>query len=181
MMASHLQIEVDLDRNRVPEVTSETAAVDSKKRRDFSPGQTDQESGELSMYSFFTPSQKKYIVTIAASVGWFSTVSSFIYFPAIPFIAKDLKVSVENINLTVTSYLIASGIFPSITGDVADLFGRRPVFIASLGVYFLANVALALQRSYGALFGLRMLQSAAISGEIYFFRSDWTDHFIFFC
>ncbi|KAI0839442.1 MFS general substrate transporter [Hypoxylon sp. FL0890] len=115
-------------------------------------------------YSLFSTTQKKWIIFIAALAGWFSTASSFIYFPAIPFLAKDTGVSVESINLTVTSYLIASGIFPSITGDAADRYGRRPVFITCLCVYAVVNVGLALQRSFASLFVLRMIQSAAISG-----------------
>ncbi|KAK8042821.1 hypothetical protein PG994_013304 [Apiospora phragmitis] len=115
-------------------------------------------------FSTFSKSQKRWIIPIAALAGWFSTASSFIYFPAIPFLAQDLDVSVQNINLTVTSYLIASGVFPFITGSLADMYGRRLAFIVSLGVYAAVNLGLALQRSFPILFALRMLQSAAISG-----------------
>ncbi|KAJ5646090.1 major facilitator superfamily domain-containing protein [Penicillium lividum] len=115
-------------------------------------------------YSVFRPWQKNCIIGLAAFAGWFSTISSFIYFPAIPYIASDLNVGVEKVNLTVTSYLIMSGIFPSIMGDAADRFGRRPVFLLGLTIYFAANIGLALQSSFGLLFFLRMLQSAGISG-----------------
>ena len=100
--------------------------------------------------------------------GWFSTASSFIYFPAIPFLAHDLNVSIEKINLSVTTYLIASGVFPSLTGSAADRFGRRPIFILTLAVYVAVNIGLALQGSYAALITLRMVQSAAISGSFAF-------------
>lgn len=118
-------------------------------------------------YSLFDPTQKGWILFIAAWAGWFSTASSFIYFPAIPFLAGDMNVSVQDINLTVTSYLIASGIFPTVTGSVADVYGRRYTLIVSLIVYTLVNISLASQRSFAALFMLRMLQSAAISGNIH--------------
>ncbi|KAK4142718.1 major facilitator superfamily domain-containing protein [Dichotomopilus funicola] len=104
------------------------------------------------------------IIGLAAFGRWFSSISSFSYFSAIPFLASDLGVSVQQVNLTVTSYLIMSGIFPSIMGDAADRFGRRPVFLAALIIYFAANIGLALQGSFSALFVLRMLQSAGISG-----------------
>jgi MFS family permease len=115
-------------------------------------------------YSAFSHTQKKYIIGLSAFAGWFSSASSFIYFPAIPAIAQDLDESIERINLTVTSYLIVSGIFPSITGNAADRFGRRPVFLIALTVYLLSNVGLALQSDFGLLFFLRMVQSAGISG-----------------
>ncbi|KAL2020067.1 hypothetical protein VTK56DRAFT_8871 [Thermocarpiscus australiensis] len=119
-------------------------------------------------YSIFTKTQKKWIIFMAASAGWFSTASSFIYFPAIPFLARDLRVDVEKINLTVTSYLVASGIFPTLMGGAADRYGRRPVFIAAIGVYVATNIGLAVQRHFGVLIALRMLQSAAISGTFSF-------------
>lgn len=117
-------------------------------------------------YSVFSNTQKKWIIFIAALAGWFSTASSFIYFPAIPFLGRDTGASTESINLTITSYLIASGIFPSITGDAADRYGRRPVFVVSLCAYALVNVGLAVQKSFACLFVLRMIQSATISGMI---------------
>lgn len=119
---------------------------------------------ETPEYSEFSHVQKNYIIGLAAFAGWFSSVSSFIYFPAIPAIAHDLDESIERINLTVTSYLIVSGIFPSITGNAADRFGRRPVFLVALTVYLLSNIGLALQSNFGLLFFLRMVQSAGISG-----------------
>ncbi|KAK7937805.1 uncharacterized protein PG986_014673 [Apiospora aurea] len=120
---------------------------------------------QAAAYSAFTKSQKRWITPIAALAGWFSTASSFIFFPVIPFLAQGLGVSVQNVNLTVTSYLIASGVFPSVTGSVADRYGRRLAFVVSLGVYAAANLGLALQHSFPVLFVLRMLQSAAISGK----------------
>jgi len=116
------------------------------------------------IYSSFQPWQKNTIIGLAAFAGWFSSLSSFIYFPAIPMLATDLDVSITQINLTVTSYLITSGVFPSIMGDAADRFGRRPVFLVGLTVYLCANIGLALQSNFGLLFLFRMLQSAGISG-----------------
>lgn len=115
-------------------------------------------------HSAFTRWQQNCIIGLAALGGWFSSVSSFIYFPAIPFLASDLHVSTHQVNLTVTSYLIMSGIFPAIIGDAADRFGRRPVFLLALAVYSASNIGLALQSHFALLFVFRMLQSAGISG-----------------
>ncbi|KAJ5693289.1 hypothetical protein N7462_002712 [Penicillium macrosclerotiorum] len=122
-------------------------------------------SDEPLPYSAFTTTQKRWIITLVAFAGWFSSLSSFIYFPAIPSIASDLHITTERVNLTVTAYLIMSGIFPSLVGNAADTMGRRPVFIVTLAVYVAANVGLALQSSFGLLFFLRMVQSAGISGS----------------
>ena len=57
-------------------------------------------------YSTFTKAQKRLIVFLIAFAGMFSPLSSFIYYPAITSLSKDLHVSIELINLTITSYMV---------------------------------------------------------------------------
>ncbi|KAI4280196.1 MAG: hypothetical protein L6R38_004639 [Xanthoria sp. 2 TBL-2021] len=118
------------------------------------------------LYSTFSKTSKRWISVAASFSAMFSGLSSFIYYPAVTPIAEDLHTSIELVNLTITSYLIVSGLAPSIIGDLADRTGRRPLYIATFTIYFAANIGLALQDSYAALFTLRMLQSAGSSGTI---------------
>ncbi|KAL7621470.1 hypothetical protein AAE478_008793 [Parahypoxylon ruwenzoriense] len=76
-------------------------------------------------YSIFDKRQKPLIVLIVSTAATFSSFASNIYFPALPTIADDLNVSVELVNLTVTSYLVLQGIAPSLWGPVSDVKGRR--------------------------------------------------------
>ncbi|KAI4253610.1 MAG: hypothetical protein L6R42_007518, partial [Xanthoria sp. 1 TBL-2021] len=117
-------------------------------------------------YSVFNKPEKRWIIFLIAMAGFFSPLSANIYFPAINYLAHDLSVSLELINLTITAYLICQGIVPSLVGDTADMIGRRPVYIAAFVVYLAANVGLALQDSYAALLVLRILQSSGSSGTI---------------
>ncbi|KAL8893268.1 MAG: hypothetical protein Q9192_005436 [Flavoplaca navasiana] len=117
-------------------------------------------------YSTFTKSQKRWIILLIAMAGFFSPLSANIYFPAINYLSRDLSISLELINLTITAYLVCQGIVPSIIGDTADMIGRRPVYIAAFVVYLAANIGLALQNSYAALLVLRILQSSGSSGTI---------------
>ena len=124
-----------------------------------------EETGHNTKYSEFTKAQKRWIIFLVAFAGMFSPLSSFIYYPAIHTIALDLRVTITLVNLTVTSYMIVSGITPAIVGDLADTVGRRPIYLATFLIYFAANIGLALQKSYPALLVLRMLQSAGGSGK----------------
>lgn len=117
-------------------------------------------------YSTFSISQKRLVVFLTAFTSLFSPLSSFIYYPAITFIAQDLDISLEMINLTITSYTLISGIAPALLGDMADTLGRRPIYIGMMAVYIGANIALALQHSYAALVILRMVQSFGSSATI---------------
>lgn len=60
--------------------------------------------------------------------------------------------------------MIVAGIAPAVIGDMADMTGRRTVYLLTMGIYCMANVGLALQSSWTALFVLRMLQSAGGAG-----------------
>lgn len=51
-------------------------------------------------------------------------------------------------------------------GDFADKAGRRPAYIVCFTLYIAANIGLALQSNYAALFVLRCLQSAGSSTTI---------------
>jgi MFS family permease len=120
---------------------------------------------EVVKYSVFTSAEKWCIVAMVSYAAWFSTLSSFIYYPAIPTLSTALGVSVSKINLTVTTYMSVATIAPTLVGDAADILGRRPIYVLTLSIYFVANLAIALSHSYSALLGLRVLQALAISGN----------------
>lgn len=61
---------------------------------------------------------------------------------------------------------IFQGLSPMFIGDFADKAGRRPAYLICFVIYITANIGLALQNSYAALFVLRCLQSAGISTTI---------------
>ena len=115
-------------------------------------------------YILFTKNEKPIILVLIALAGWFSTLGSFIYYPALPMITRDLDSTTTLINLTVTSYMIVSGIAPSMAGDASDTLGRRLVYVLTLVIYLIANIGIALQHPFVALLLLRVLQSAGISG-----------------
>ena len=129
------------------------------------PGERTPHTNDELLYSTFSKTSKRWIPVGASFAAMFSGLSSFIYYPAVTPIAEDLHTSIKLVNLTITSYLIVSGLVPSVIGDLADRTGRRPMYIATFTIYFAANVGLALQDSYAALFVLRMLQSAGSSGQ----------------
>lgn len=119
---------------------------------------------QIEKYSAFTTAEKWCIVAMVSYAAWFSTLSSFIYYPVMHQLSQTFSVSVDKINLTVTSYMAVATIAPTLVGDTADLLGRRPVYMIALSLYIGANIAIVLANSYSALLGLRILQALAISG-----------------
>ncbi|KAL9582769.1 MAG: hypothetical protein Q9203_005355 [Teloschistes exilis] len=111
-------------------------------------------------YSVFSKSSKRWIVFLIALAGFFSPLSANIYFPSLNYLAQDLNVSLELVNLTITAYLVCQGIVPSIVGDTADTAGRRPVYIA-------AFVELLRLPSASLLILLHLMNEASMSERHY--------------
>ncbi|RYO74474.1 hypothetical protein DL764_010818 [Monosporascus ibericus] len=146
---SHSQ-EAGLEELPLEEPSSETSGSDNDE-----PG-----------YSVFTAWEKRGIVLGAALGALFSPLSAQIYLPALQAVASDLDVSISEINLTITTYMVFQGITPMVIGSFADSAGRRPAYCICFIVYILANIGCALSPNYEALLVLRMLQSAGASSTI---------------
>ncbi|KAJ0115548.1 major facilitator superfamily transporter [Diaporthe amygdali] len=118
------------------------------------------------LYHVFSRSKKWAIVILIGIAGLFSGLSSNIYFPALDAIAKDFHVSLQAVSLTITSYLICQAISPVIWGSLADALGRRPIYMASFGVYIVANIALSFAPNYAVLLVFRGLQAVGSASTV---------------
>ncbi|KAE8386057.1 MFS general substrate transporter [Aspergillus alliaceus] len=117
-------------------------------------------------HSIFDRKQKGLIVLLVSTAATFSTLASNIYFPAITTIAHDLNVSVQLVNLTITSFLIFQGITPSLWGPISDVKGRRTAYACTFIVSVGACIGLAETKNYATLIILRCLQSAGSASTI---------------
>jgi EmrB/QacA subfamily drug resistance transporter len=77
---------------------------------------------------------------------------------ALPSIQTDLGFSQENLQWVVSAYALFFGGFLLLGGRVADLIGRRRVFVVGLVVFTGASLLSGLSWSEGALIGARGLQ-----------------------
>ncbi|KAG2173676.1 hypothetical protein INT43_005096 [Umbelopsis isabellina] len=117
-------------------------------------------------YSAFSQFQKGLILLIVALAGIASTLSSSIYFPALTAIQEDFSVTPELINITISLYMVFQALSPSLWGSLADLWGRRPVYLFTMTIYAGANIGLALAPNYTTLIVLRMLQAFGATSVI---------------
>src|SRR5919106_4775619 len=77
---------------------------------------------------------------------------------ALPSIQVDLGFSQENLQWVISAYALLFGGFLLLGGRVADLIGRRRVFVAGIVVFSAASLLSALAWSDTALIGARALQ-----------------------
>jgi EmrB/QacA subfamily drug resistance transporter len=77
---------------------------------------------------------------------------------AIPTIGRDLKFSLENLAWIPNAYALTFGGFLLLGGRMADLLGRRTLFMAGLGVFGIASLMGGFSGSETQLIGWRALQ-----------------------
>jgi EmrB/QacA subfamily drug resistance transporter len=77
---------------------------------------------------------------------------------AIPSIQTDLDISESTVQWVLTAYAITFGGFLLLGGRMADLLGRRLIFIVGLTLFTAASLACGLANSSGVLIGARAVQ-----------------------
>ncbi|KAK6333896.1 hypothetical protein TWF730_004079 [Orbilia blumenaviensis] len=154
---------------------SQDQNVDAKqqKREEEKPGQDSSPINPTSRgdvvekpYSVFTLPQKKWIAFLLTLSAFFSPFSSTVYLPALLPIQQELGITTTQVNLSLTTYLIFQAIAPTLSGELSDTLGRRPVYLITFVIYVAACAGLAVQKSLAALLILRMLQSSGSSGTV---------------
>lgn len=89
------------------ETTQAVGAADPNRADVEAP--SGQPGGGEPVYSVFTTWEKRGIALGAAAGGFFSPFTAQIYFPALNVLASDFNVSITQMNLTVTAYMVSHG------------------------------------------------------------------------
>ncbi|KAH8196263.1 hypothetical protein TruAng_009565 [Truncatella angustata] len=114
----------------------------------------------ISPYTTLGRTQRRCLTYLLGILCLVSSLSATIYFPLVPLLASQYSTSLQAVNLTITLYIIFQGLAPSFWSPLSDHLGRRPVFLATFGVYTAASIGLSVSSgSYAALASLRALQS----------------------
>ena len=87
------------------------------------------------------------------------------YLPSFPAIAREFGVTALVIQQTLSVYMFGLAIMTLFYGTLSDSFGRRPVMLASLGLFSIASLACAFAPNAQALIGLRLLQGLAAAAR----------------
>src|SRR5438067_12641588 len=77
---------------------------------------------------------------------------------ALPSIKTDLRFSQENLQWRITAYAILFGGVLLLGGRLADLLGRRRLFVTGLALFVVSSLLSGLAWSEGSLIGFRALQ-----------------------
>jgi EmrB/QacA subfamily drug resistance transporter len=105
------------------------------------------------------PDPRRWIALVLLCAAQFMVVlDASIVNVALPSIQNDLGFSQENLQWVVNAYTLVFGGFLLLGGRMADLLGRRRLFLIGLGVFSAASLLGGLSQSEGMLIGARALQ-----------------------
>ena len=105
----------------------------------------------------------KWLVLAVVGAAFFMTILDVaIVNVAIPSIQEDLHIAESTVQWVITAYAITFGGFLLLGGRMADLLGRRRIFIVGLVLFTLASLACGLAWSAGVLIASRAVQGVAL-------------------
>jgi len=107
----------------------------------------------------FAPEYRKWWTLWAVSFGLFMIMlDNTVVNVALPSIERSLHLQVSELEWVVTGYALTFGAFMLTGGKLADLFGRRLMFVVGLVVFTGSSLACGLAGSASVLIGARVIQ-----------------------
>ena len=107
----------------------------------------------------FADENRKWWTLAAVAFGLFMIMlDNTVVNVALPSIERDLHISISQLEWIVTSYALVFAALLITGGKLADLLGRRKIFVVGLAVFSLSSLACGLAPSAGFLIGARAVQ-----------------------
>jgi EmrB/QacA subfamily drug resistance transporter len=107
----------------------------------------------------FAEENRKWWTLAAVAFGLFMIMlDNTVVNVALPSIGRDFNTGLSELEWVVNGYALTFGVLMLTGGKLADLLGRRRIFIAGLAIFTLASLACGLATSAEFLIGARVVQ-----------------------
>ena len=106
------------------------------------------------------------LTALLAALTAVGPLSTDMYLPSLPDIARDLNASTSQVQLTISSYLIGFACGQILYGPVSDRHGRKPVLLAAVALFCAASIVCMLATSVEMLILARIAQALGGSGAV---------------
>lgn len=104
------------------------------------------------------------LVTTLVALG---PLSTDLYLPSLPALATVFATDAARVQLTLSVFLAGFAVAQLAYGALSDRFGRRPLVLAGLSIYFLASLACAFATTVDQLIAARFVQAiGACAGPV---------------
>jgi DHA1 family bicyclomycin/chloramphenicol resistance-like MFS transporter len=82
------------------------------------------------------------------------------YLPSLPGLAQTFGAGIATVQLTLSLFILTFGALQLVVGPLSDRFGRHPLLVTGITLYFVASIACALAPTLGFLIVARIFQAA---------------------
>ncbi|WP_260295119.1 multidrug effflux MFS transporter [Sedimenticola hydrogenitrophicus] len=104
-----------------------------------------------------------FATAIIASLVAVGPLSTDMYLPAFPLLMQSFNADINQVQQTLSIFLVGFALAQLIYGPLSDRFGRKPVLMVGLLLFLLSSLAIVFAESIASLSALRLLQ--AIGGS----------------
>lgn len=111
------------------------------------------------------------LTALLAGLSAVGPLTTDMYLPSLPDIARQFGASSAQVQLTISAYLVGFAAGQIIYGPVSDRHGRKPVLIGAIALYCAASLACARSTSIEMLIVARAFQALGGSGGIVLTRA----------
>lgn len=105
-------------------------------------------------------------------------VTMALYTPAMPLLAQDLHTTESLVKLTLTTYFFGFAFAQLICGPLTDAFGRRPITLLFLALYFVSTVAATMAQDVHFMMITRAIQGIGAAVGITVSRAIVRDQYV---
>jgi DHA1 family bicyclomycin/chloramphenicol resistance-like MFS transporter len=111
------------------------------------------------------------LTALLAGLSAIGPLTTDMYLPSLPDIARLLGASTAQVQLTISSYLIGFAVGQIVYGPLSDRHGRKPVLLGAVALYCAASLACALSSSIAMLIAARFAQALGGCGGVVLARA----------
>jgi EmrB/QacA subfamily drug resistance transporter len=115
----------------------------------------------------FDKTQKQIVMLIAILSGFITPFDGSAVNIALPTMGAEFHMDAISLSWVATAYLLSSAVFLVPFGKLADIYGRKKVFLYGITIFSLASLLMTIVPTEGMLIGVRVVQglgSAMIFG-----------------
>lgn len=99
------------------------------------------------------------LAILFASIFALSPLAIDMYLPTIPALAQVFDASIQDVAVSISIYIIGLAIGQFIGGPISDSWGRLPILLTGLGIFFIASLGLANADTLHTFWWLRFVQA----------------------
>ncbi|ERS97664.1 uncharacterized protein SPSK_03228 [Sporothrix schenckii 1099-18] len=110
-------------------------------------------------YDRLAPRRKMAIVALLSFCSLLAPISSTSVLPAVPDVAAEFHSTGSIVDISNALYLLFMGLSPTVWGPLSEVYGRRPITLATSFLFFCCTLGTALAPNLAAFFVFRVLSA----------------------